>query len=321
MMLILLAETLFAQTPVILTVQHQTPIADSETLTSTPLIQVKFDDPEAKLQKEKLLIEVDRNDVTSIAQFSDSTLTYQPAAPLNTGTHEVKINGTLNDGTTFQEVKWSFKITEPEVPRNLSLDIQPTISFEQALHQEGPNTEDEILLSNIVINSRTSGPITTSLNSTFQGQDQIVPGRTRFDLANLQASMNTRITNLFLGDVILNHDQLAINNLARRGILFQQGLPFLRSSFDVFSVRSETIFGFRHGLGVANSEQRIDGGSFFFSPTRNETLGLRMYYLRGENALAQGFNFGGVTRGEKGDGYGVNLTSVYGMEQLRFEQH
>ena len=309
-MLLFLSETLFAQNPVILTLLHQTPTADSETSINTPLIQVRFDDPEAKLQLEKLLIEVDRNDVTSIAQFSDSTLTYQPAAPLNTGTHEIKINGTLNDGTAFQEVKWSFKVTDPEVPRNLSLEIQPTISFEQSLYLDAPGKENETLLSNINFNSRTSGPVTSSLVSTFQGQDQIVAGRTRFDLATLQANFNTRTTNLFLGDVVLNQDQLGINNLARRGIMFQQGLPFLKSSFDVFSVRSETIFGFRHGLGISNSDQRVDGGSFFFSPTRNESLGLRLYYLRGENALAQGFNFGGVTVGEKGNAYGLNVTSL-----------
>jgi hypothetical protein len=268
-------------TPLNLIVVTQEPAAGSETFTTTPLIQITFEDPESKLQKETMIIEVDRSDVTSLAQFANATLLYQPPVPLEPGTHDVRISGTLKDGAAFQEVNWNFKIGKPESGQAWAAGLIPSITYEYALRREQNGSDQDTVVANVGFNFNRPGTYQTFLNSTFQGQDEPMPDRNQFDLASFQAGLNVHATSLLVGDVVMNQDQLSISNLARRGIWIQQGLPFYNSTADFFSVRSETIFGFRNGLGISDSSQRIDGGSFFFSPTQNEKLGVRLYYLTG----------------------------------------
>lgn len=298
----------FAQEPVALEVLQMEPAPGSEISFGTPLIQIQFDDPEGKLQKETLLMEVDRSDVTALAQFSPGSLLYQPPLELSAGEHEVRISRTFPDGTAFQEVKWSFKITGSAKVRTWTWGLQPSITYEYAFQRELTSGDDQTLQSNILLNTQRAGSIQTFFNSTFQGNGVAVQGQNEFDLASFQAGLTAGPSSVFLGDVVVNLDALSIANFARRGISLQQRLPFLNSAVDVFSVRTETIFGFKNGLGVSDNDQRTDGASFFFSPAGNERLGIRLYYLRGENAGAQGFNTSsGATRGEKGSAYGAGF--------------
>ncbi len=298
---------------------EQDPVPGGTATSHTPQIRIKFNDSEGQIQKDKVLFEVDRNDVSAFVQFADSTFIYQPASPLTAGSHEVRITGTTAKDQVLQETLWVF--TVQEAPRNFAFGLEPSVNAEYKIRREDPNADRQRFNTNIAINTQRTGLFQTSLNSNLQGQNP-TPGESPkdFDLANFQATLAIQNSSLSLGDVSVNFDQLGVANLSRRGIFFQQKLPFRSSGFDVFTVRSETIFGFVHGLGVSDSEQRIDGGSFFISPTgKPENLTMRFYYLRGENLKEQGFNFGGVTQGSKGNAYGVFLSSSAWSNQFRLE--
>jgi hypothetical protein len=307
-----------AQEPAPLVVLQMEPPSGTEVSTDTPLIQVQFEDPEGKLEKDKILMEVDRGDVTALAQYSSGSFLYQPSLPLPPGEHEVRITGTLSDGTPFQDVTWSFKVIDSANPRSWTWGLQPSITYEYAIHRETA-PQDQTVQSNILFNSQRLGPVQSFFNSTLQGNNVPTQGQSQFDLASFQAGVTTGPSSVLLGDVVVDLDQLSIANLSRRGIFFQQKLPFMDSRFDFFSVRSESIFGFRHGLGVSDSNQRIDGESLLYTPGNSERLGIRFYYLRGENSNFQGFNFGGISRGEKGSAYGANVTSTLFQNQVRAE--
>ncbi len=304
--------------PVIL---EQEPLPQGVAGSASPLIRIKFQDEKQLLKMESLLFEVDRTDFSALVQFVESTLTFQPQTQLQPGNHEVRITGTTADGRKIQEILWSFTVPQNEIPRSWQFGIEPTGTFEYKIQRVDPNADRERFNGNIGINSSRTGTIQTSFVSNLQAQTPFPgPVPSEFDLANFTASISNAATSFALGDVLVNYDFLGVANLSRRGIFFQQKLPFLASGFDFFSVRSESIIGFRHGLGVSDAEQRIDGGSFFFSPSKSpERLALRLYMLRGENALEQGFNFGGVTRGSKGDAFGLALNSSVWAGQLRAE--
>lgn len=305
--------------PVIL---EQVPAPGSVVPSATPTIQIKFEDAGDQIRKENILMEVDRSDVTSLAQFAEHSLIYHPPAALPAGPHEVRISGTTVSGKKLQEITWSFTVLNQDQPRAWQFGLQPTATYERGVHREGISASQDRFSSNIGINSQNTGPIQTTFTSNLQGQNNVSPPVNEFDLGNFQATVAGGSRSLSLGDVVVNYDLLGVASLARRGIYFQQKLPFLSSGFDVFSVRSETIIGFRHGLGVSDGNQRVNGGSFFFAPGgRPENLTLRLYYLTGENALDQGFNFGGVTRGAKGDAFGIGMSSGIFTNQLRFEAY
>jgi|GEM_PF-4211637 len=302
--------------PVIL---EQEPSPGNNISSLKPKIRIRFDDSAKQIQKEKLLFEVDRNDVSAFVEFIDGSLVYTPSSDLAIGQHEVRITGTIADGKQMQEVLWTF--TTQEAPRNFTFGIEPSGTLEYKVRREDPNTDRYRSNSSIAIHNQSTGRFQTSFNTNLQGQSP-TPGSTPkdFDMANYLAVIAYGNTSFSLGDVLVNYDLLGVANLSRRGILFQQKLPFRSSGFDVFSVRSESIIGFVHGFGFSDPNQRVDGGSFFISPNgKPENLNLRFYYLRGENENDQGFNFGGVTRGSKGDAFGIYLTNANFANQFRIE--
>ena len=319
------ANSLFAANeaaPLIPKVLEQEPQPNSTAASPSPEVKIRFDDPNNRLTKEGLLLELDRNDVSALAQFTDHTLVYQSTAPLQPGSHEVKVSGNTKDGTKIQEIVWNFQVAQaPAAAKNWQFGVEPSGTFEYRVRKDSAVPNNHRFNSNIAISSQSTGTVQTNLTSNLQAQDpQPTPVPNEFDLANFQASLTAGNTNFSMGDVTVNYDILSVANLTRRGVFFQQKLPFLSSGFDFYSVRSETIIGFRHGLGVSNSNQRIDGVSYFFAPTKKpEILTFRIYALRGENELDQGFNFGGVTRGSKGNAIGLNILGSTHQNQLRAE--
>lgn len=307
--------------PVALAVAGQEPAPGSEASSATPHIVLRFADPAQAPARDQLLLEVDRVDVTALAQYADGVLQFDPTAPLSAGSHEIRINGKMADGNAFQEISWSFNVPEEKKPRQWDFGLEPSATWEYGFRQEGENPDHSRISGNIAVNSQRTGRMQTSLTSNFQGQDSPGPSGKDFDLANLTFSLNSNSgTSMSLWDVQANFDSLVVNNLARRGVTFQQKLPFLHSGVDVFVVRAESLFGFEDGLGVSEDGQRMTGVSYFFSPLKNpDSLTLRALYFRGENATEEGFNFGGVTRGSKGNAYGFGLSSTLFSGQVRGE--
>ena len=302
--------------PVIL---EQEPSPGNTIPSTTPQIRIKFDDSAKQIQKEKLLFEVDRNDISAFVQVVDGSFLYVPATALTVGQHEVRITGTAADGKQIQEVLWNFTIQE--APKTFTFGLEPTGTIEYKARRDDPKTDRQRINGNIAIRNQSTGRFQTNFTTNLQGQNP-TPGTTPkdFDLANYLAVIGTTNSTVSIGDVNVNYDLLGVANLSRRGIYFQQKLPFRSAGFDVFSVRSETILGFVHGFGIGDAKQRVDGGSFFIAPSgKPENLNLRFYYLRGENEQDQGFNFGGVTRGSKGNAAGVYITNANFTNQFRIE--
>lgn len=308
-------------TPPALAIVSQEPAPNTESASATPHVSIQFADPSQVTVKDQLLLELDRVDVSALAQLADGKIQFDPTTPLAPGSHEVRLTGKLADGRAFQEITWSFTVAQANNPRSWTFGLTPSITWEHGFQQQGPNPNQDRVSSNIALNGQSTAPIQTTITSNLQGQDTPGPSGKDFDLANFNATLSTRNgSTIGLWDVQPNFDALVVSNLARRGFSFQQKLPFLNSGVDVFLVRAETLFGIKHGFGLADSNQRLDGFSYFFSPLKvPEKLTLRALYFRGENAIEQGFNFGGVTRGSKGDAYGFALSSSIFSNQMRAE--
>jgi hypothetical protein len=216
--------------PVIL---EQEPSLGSITSISPPQIRIKFENSKQQIQKEKLLFEVDRTDVSAFVQFNDGVLMYQPPAALLAGQHEIRITGTSADGKPIQEILWNFTIQE--APKSFTFAIEPTGTFEYKARREDPKTDRQRFNSNIAIRNQSTGKFQTSFNSALQAQNP-TPGTTPkdIDLANFQAVLAHGSSSVSFGDVLVNFDLLGVSNLSRRGIVFQQKLPFRFSGFDVF---------------------------------------------------------------------------------------
>lgn len=305
-------------TPVAITLAGQEPAPGSEASSATPSIILRFSDPSQVPAKDQILLELDRVDVSALAQLTEGVLQFDPTSPLAAGSHEVRMTGTLTDGRSIQEITWSFTVPEPKDASNWDFGFEPSATWQFGIKQEGENPDKHSVNSNIAVNATGTGRIQTNITSNFNAQDTKNQNGENFDLANFTATFAAPSgTSVSLGDVQANFDSLAVANFARRGITFQQKLPFLQSGVDVFTARSESILGFRHGLGVSDSSQRVEGVSYFFSPFKSaEKLTFRVLYARGENAAEEGFNFGGFTRGSKGDAYGFALSSSLFSNQV-----
>src|SRR5688572_30218591 len=232
------AGTVYAEETVSLTFSEQEPAPGSSTEVNNPLIKIKFQEALiASIKKENLLIEVDRSDVSSLAQFSEGLLSYQPQVPLSAGSHEVRITGATVNGKKIQEITWSFTVIQPDQPRTWQFGIEPTGTFEYKVREETLTPVDRSRFnSNIAVSSQTTAPFQASLNSNFQAQGPRSgpappAGPSQFDLANFQLALTGPTTSFSIGDVNVNFDPLSVASLSRRGIFFEQKLPFYSSGF------------------------------------------------------------------------------------------
>jgi hypothetical protein len=303
------------------------PAPESVVIGRRPQIEAIFpSDLPAKVQ-DSVVVAVDGTDVTTQVIRQPGRLTYRPASGLKPGPHTVTLTFPDPASSGGEPIQWSFSIRDYAVLEEGSLDVEGSLTYEQAARRLQGTDPHWNLFGNVKISGRASERgVVVTLDGNLRYIDAEGPGppgpgqtpRNNFDLADFLFTLSKDPHKLQLGDVQVTESFLSTGwSFPRRGGLLTVDL--FGTEVHLFQVRSNSIVGFDHGLGIHDPDRRVQGASVARDLLPDKALRMKVTYLDGENASPQSFNTGSAEGGQSGDLFSLSATSSLLGQTLRGE--
>jgi len=303
------------------------PAPDTVVIGRRPPIEVVFPSDLPVGALDGVAVTVDGMDVTSQVMRQPGRITYRPASGLAPGPHMVTLMFPDSVSGSGEPIEWSFKIRDYGPLEEGSLDVEGSLTYEQAARRVQATDPHWNLSGNVKVGGRVSERgVVVTLDGNLRYIDAEGPGppgpgrtpRNNFDLANLLFTVSKDPHKLQLGDVQVMESFLSTgSSFPRRGGLLTADL--FGTEVHLFSVRSNSIIGFDHGLGIQDPDRRIQGASIARDLLPDKALRMKVTYLDGENAAPQSFNTGSAEGGQRGDVLSVLTSSSLFGQRLRGE--
>ena len=301
------------------------PAPDSVVIGRRPSIEVGLPPDLPTPIETGAVIAIDGMDVTSQVVRQPGRFTYRPASRLTPGPHTVTLvfpDPTSGEG---EPIQWAFTVRDYSALEEGSLDVEGSLTYEQAIRRIQGTDPHWDLNGNIKIGGRVSeGGVIATLDGNLRYIDAEGPGppgpgrtpRNNFDLANALFTVSKDPHKLQLGDVQVTESFLSTGgSFPRRGGLLTADL--LGTEVHLFAVRSDSIIGFDHGLGVNDPNKRVQGASIARDLLPDKALRMKVTYLDGENTAPQSYNTGSAEGGQRGDLLSISAASSLLGQQLR----
>lgn len=303
------------------------PAPESVVIGRRPQIEAIFPpDLPAKVQ-DSVVVAVDGTDVTTQITRQPGRLTYRPASGLKPGPHTVTLTFPDPASSGGEPIQWSFKVRDYGALEEGSLDVEGSLTYEQAARRLQGTDPHWNLAGNVKISGRASERgVAVTLDGNLRYIDAEGPGppgpgqtpRNNFDLADFLFTVSKDPHRFQLGDVQVTESFLSTGaSFPRRGGLLTVDL--FGTEVHLFSVRSNSIVGFDYGLGIHDPDRRVQGASVARDLLPDKALRMKVTYLDGENASPQSFNTGSAEGGQSGDLFSVSATSSLFGQTLRSE--
>lgn len=303
------------------------PAPESVVIGRRPQIEAIFPpDLPAKVQ-DSVVVAVDGTDVTTQVTRQPGRLTYRPASGLKPGPHTVTLTFPDPGSDTSEPINWSFSIRDYAGLEEGSLDVEGSLTYEQAARRLQGTDPHWNLAGNVKISGRASERgVVVTLDGNIRYIDAEGPGppgpgqtpRNNLDLADFLFTVSKDPHRFQLGDVQVTESFLSTGgSFPRRGGLLAADI--FGTEVHLFSVRSNSIVGFDYGLGINDPDRRVQGASVARDLLPDKALRMKVTYLDGENASPQSFNTGSAEGGQSGDLVSVSATSSLFGQKLRGE--
>ncbi len=213
------------------------------------------------------VIELDAIDITEMITLENQVATYVPVQPLTAGEHVLSIYEYLADGQIIDHGTWLLEVKLPEANDDYAItaDTQVTVNYrlaEKNIGNPAPDAYQSEAYSQIAF-SKTKDQWTaegafdlyyTSLEANRPSERTIENGEFYFTIGNPYFKAN-------IGHQTVASGSLVMDGFHRRGISLEGRLPTLNTQVKGFSLSSVNVTGFGNGLGISNSNQRLEGYS------------------------------------------------------------
>jgi hypothetical protein len=238
-----------------------------------------------------LRLELDGIDVTQFVTREGEYAVFKLPQALPWGQHELRVVEYAPNGNVLERANWPIQVRktarfrEADVQGNIDLAAfqrmmddnlpQPTVGNSQgqgaAAFQGALANEDW----------RTTGQI-NFLYDTLSANDREV------DMGEYLFTNQTPRTFLNVGHHPINSDSMILSGFNRRGVSGTLSSTDKRGNVTAFAMRTESITGLFHGLGVGNSDHRTSGVVGTYAPIKSDPqkLLLRAEYLEGKGQEA-----------------------------------
>jgi hypothetical protein len=303
------------------------PAPDSVVIGRRPQIEVTLPPDLPAQVGDSAVVAVDGTDVTTQLLRQPGRITYRPASGLKPGPHTVTLTFPDSGSDGGEPIKWSFSVRDYAALEEGSLDVEGSLTYEQAARRVQETDPHWNLAGNVKVSSRVSERgVVATLDGNLHYIDAEGPGppgpgktpRNNFDLADFLFTLSKDPHKLQLGDVQVTESFLSTGgSFPRRGGLLATDI--FGTEVHLFSVRSNSIVGFDYGLGVNDPNKRIQGASVARDLLPDKALRMKVTYLDGENSSPQSFNTGSAEGGQRGDLVSVSATSSLFGQKLRSE--
>lgn len=273
----------------------------------------------------QLALELDNIDVTSRVVPIDDNYTvfrFEPYTPLGRGPHMLRLVAYRNTGAIVELARWTFQI------RTVETKITPTLNTGLSERFDEKPTSDEpdrlVAQGSARIDAYTdNGDRRWSAVADFLGNSSIADGATQggagstpraLDIGPFLVQRGSEHTNLSIGHHFpgalqgVPQGNLIFNAATRRGVSGTVHSGPWDSAITAFALRTESIRGFEHGLGVGDEDNRISGGMVRLQPLDNVAVDLG--YVSGESSEV-GFGTGAAIAGLSGDAFNLVIDSAW----------
>lgn len=298
------------------------PIENAEVISKNPQIKAEFLE---LLNLSALVVLLDGTDITQMLNVTEKGFEYKSLIVLPSGMHNLHITATDKDGRELQK-QISFTTRHSKTFQDAYINNEASIVYETVLIKpETSSVPNSKLEGNIRSDTKVKGKeweFTFNTNIRFLDQSTPVlsPQKKGFNLANWILTNTYSKENLIfktsIGDVMINETPYTVMNLARRG--GSLNLQHDIYSLNLFSVKSEQVYGFKGGTGIGGSTDDnilgISGGVKLF----DKKVEFKTIYVTGGE---QGSSFGIWTAygAKKGDVLSFLLTSNFFENKLTTE--
>jgi len=257
---------------------------------------------------QRLAVELDGIDVSSLAALDGSDIVITPAQPIPFGRHTLRLVEYTPDGGIAERGRWSFELRESAAFReahlqaNVTLNASERVADHNSASAAGPlqgNGAAQLQGSAENESWRASGTMSLVANS----QTSQMPAQDRhIDVGQYLLSAQKGAVAASIGDhAALGPDSLVMQGFARRGVSVK-GVVGGVAQVTGFSMSAAPAIGSRNFSGVQDSQNRINGmvATLFPVSGRPNELALSTTYVDGRSTNANGAGAAGVTQPSSG---------------------
>jgi hypothetical protein len=299
------------------------PVENTEVTGKKPLLKADFLEP---IQLPTLVVALDGTDITQLLAITEKGFEYRPVVVLPGGEHSLSISATDIEGNPLQK-NFSFSSRHSRSFEEAFTANEASLIYEQLLadHETPADTPRSKIEGNLKSDSKIKREAwTLSFNTNLRYLDQstaaISPMEKGLEIANwllmgsyVQGALSSKLS---WGDILVDETPYTISNLTRRGGSFQ--FEYDRFQLNLFSMKSEQVFGFEGGVGPGETTddhiQGISGGIKFF----DKKLEWKTVYITGGEP-GSSFGISTVPGVQKGDVLGFLLTSDFFQNKMKTE--
>ena len=275
----------------------------------------------------RLAVEVDDIDLTAFAMTGPGSLTVTLPEPLTTGEHVVRLIERGEDGSIAERGVWLVEVRHSPLIRDLTVNADLAGEVNARVLNEGLRTPSQHVTGESGGDVEAAAGdetwrISAQGNYIYNSQLELGLEQRNFDLGEFRLDGDFQNEDVFAGLTVGNHDtgieSLVMSNFNRRGVSMRAGTADERITATGFVLRTESLVGTRHVLGISHDEDRVEGASVSLRPIEalKENLVLTGVYYNGEGSDG-GFGIGTEEVINEGDGWSVAVDSLWFEERVR----
>lgn len=261
---------------------------------------------------QRLAVELDAIDVTSLAQLDGTDIVVTPAQPLAFGPHQLRLVEYLQDGSIAERGQWSFDIRKSAAFREAGFQANVTLNAtERAADHNIGGTVDRTQgngsaqLQGAVANEAWKANASASVVANSQSS-QMPRQEGHVDIGQYLVAAQDGAVAGRIGDHAVGPDSLVMQGFARRGVsadLSASGIGRVTG----FSMHTTPLAGSQNMTGVADSRNRVDGAVATLDPFagRPDNLVVSGTYVDGEGTTLSGPGVAGSDQAFGGRAGGV----------------
>jgi len=296
------------------------PLPNSENITKKPEVKVEFDET---VVKETIIVLFDGQDVTQLISFNEKGFEFKPFMVVPPGAHTLSITAKDKEGRDIEETvsfttKHSKTFDEAWSNNNITIAYQGVLKKPESLgNLPDSKIENNLTSENKLKNQTWEINFNTNIRQLDQNEPLMPPQKKGFDIINWiftgQYIRDLFKAKLSLGDIQIVETPYILSGLSRKGGL----LNFEYDTFQLntFTVKSESFFGARGGIGVGkSSEDHIMGVSAGLK-LFNKKMDIKTVYVTGGEP-ATGFGISGTGGNAFGNVWGFLVTSNFFENKL-----
>jgi hypothetical protein len=246
---------------------------------------------------ERLTLELDEFDVTSMVAREGAFAVFTPPTPLPFGPHSLRLVESLPDGSIVERGVWDIEVRKSTAFREGEVQLMSTLTVSRRVADHNlPDTapgetqgSGAARLQGVVAdgNWRVSG----AGDFIYNNQVNLTPRqKSKVDAGQWVVKAESGLFAATAGHQMVGQESLVMSGFNRRGLSIDVGHEADGGKATLFALRAQDVIGFQEGLGIGDSENRVDGVTFVAHPVRSrpEALMLAGTYLKGEGPSFSG---------------------------------